>query len=312
MFFSFKEGRPIGLIMEVVKKKLTKKLVYIDKDDGLSLNRRIDLVLDNMSSKGVSKRDIKLIKTAIQNEGDQDAFLRLTNEYLRMLYYKSLDDIKNFKQKHIKIESGEIIPVPNIETREILYICGPSGSGKSVFASKYIDRYTKLFNKNKVYIFSRVKDDPAFADLKNVEYISLDEQLLSIPIDAQIYKDSLVVMDDIDTEPNKAIQDYLEKVKSELLETGRHTNTYMVITSHLVTNYKKTRTMMNEFHCLVIFPGSGSSQQIKYALDRYFGLNFKAVNEMIKKTNNSRWILLNKRAPQYAMYDRGIFFLNEI
>ena len=38
-------------------------------------------------------------------------------------------------------------------TRQVLYVSGASGSGKSYYASNYIKEYVKMFPKNTVYIY---------------------------------------------------------------------------------------------------------------------------------------------------------------
>ncbi len=52
--------------------------------------------------------------------------------------------------------------LPNTETRDVIYCCGPSGSGKSYYIAKYCEKYHNLHKRNKVYLFSECTEDPIF------------------------------------------------------------------------------------------------------------------------------------------------------
>jgi len=64
-----------------------------------------------------------------------------------------------------------------------------------------------------------------------------DMNLVTNPID--IFKDlrfgDLVFFDDCDTVTEKKIRDALSKIQNDVLETGRHNNIHILITSHLIT-----------------------------------------------------------------------------
>ena len=54
-------------------------------------------------------------------------------------------------------------------TRQILYVSGASGSGKSYYASSYIKEYVKMFPKNDVFVVSSVDKDKQLDSIKNVK-----------------------------------------------------------------------------------------------------------------------------------------------
>jgi len=203
--------------------------------------------------------------------------------------------------KALTFDRCEIIP--NIFTREVLYIAGPSGSGKTTIAVKYLEEYKKIFPKNPIFVFSRLKHDPAL-DLKHLKIrrILIDQSLIDEPIDIETELfNCLVLFDDCNTIQDTKLKQTVSKVMNDILEVGRHQNIYTIITSHLINmNEKKdSRTILNECHAIIIFPKSGSAYQIKYALHHYFGLSNKQILGLLNL--KSRWVMINKTAPQYIL-----------
>ena len=91
-------------------------------------------------------------------------------------------------------------PTPNTtHERDVYYVCGPSGSGKSYFTKQYIENYHKEFPQRPVYMFSTVLDDKTLKGLKYVKHAKLTESIVQQPFDVKDFKDSLVIMDDVDT-----------------------------------------------------------------------------------------------------------------
>lgn len=213
--------------------------------------------------------------------------------------------------KVIKATNEEIYPLPDPNIRQVLYIAGPSGSGKSFYVSKYIANYQKLFPKNEVIIFCRVTDDPAFKDLK-VKYILLDENIYLDPIDpVKELEDCLIIFDDCDTLPDKRVKYALDKLKNDIMEVGRKRKIYIAITSHLINKGNETKTVMNEAHLITFFPQGGSLRNIKYLLEQYIGLDKKQMKFLLSLPN-TRWITIKKTYPQLCFYEHGCFMLNQL
>jgi hypothetical protein len=68
----------------------------------------------------------------------------------------------------------------------------------------------------------------------------------------------------------------------DILQTGRHSNTTALITSHLATNYKETRIILTEAHKFVIFPKSTTKTNMERLLDNYLGMDKKERDEIYK------------------------------
>ena len=92
-------------------------------------------------------------------------------------------------------------------TRQILYVSGASGSGKSYYASSYIKEYVKMFPKNDVYIVSSVDKDEQLDKIKNVKRIILDEKFCDTGFSIEDFRDSMVIYDDTETIANKIVQE---------------------------------------------------------------------------------------------------------
>jgi Cdc6-like AAA superfamily ATPase len=203
-----------------------------------------------------------------------------------------------------------ILPVPDLEKRQIMYIAGPSGAGKTTMISHYIDSFSKAFKKVPIIVFSRKKSDPAL-DKKNVYWFPIDDRLIDEPIDiTQEIKDgALIIFDDCNTIQDDKLRKSVSKLMADILEVGRQYNIYCIVTSHLINpnERKDGRIIFNELDNLVIFPKSGNKYQMNYALTKYFGLDKKNIHRILNLP--SRWVLISKGYPNYCLYENGAFIL---
>ena len=90
-----------------------------------------------------------------------------------------------------KLEIGnssklQMIPDTNHE-RDVYYITGPSGSGKSYFVRMYCEQYKKKFKNNEIYLFSNLKEDVSLDSVKPkrglgsmMNYIMTRSRLMSL------------------------------------------------------------------------------------------------------------------------------------
>lgn len=222
-------------------------------------------------------------------------------------YNQTKSKIDDYSKKDLRIHDGEMIPIPNPNGRQCIYVAGPSGSGKSTYISKYAQEFKKIFPNKTIFVFSRLdEDDPI--DVLDPVRIEINEELIDEPIDPAELSNALVIFDDTDTIPNKKLNEAIRNLKNDLLETGRHNDVYVLISSHLMTNYKETRTVLNECHSLTFFPSAGSTHQVTYCLKSYFGLNKEQINRIMGLP--SRWVTIYKNYPQYVLYAKGIYLLS--
>jgi hypothetical protein len=217
--------------------------------------------------------------------------------------------IKKDSAKDFKLKTGQFVPIPDInKERVIYYVFAPSGSGKTYFSASVLKQWLKLNPKKDVFIFSKLDDDKVIDDLgdriKRIDISTLKESPIDI---SDIPQGSMVVFDDTDCIEDKAINDALLKLENSIYQVGRHHKISVIKTSHLGSDYKKTRVVLTECHYIVVYPSSGSFQQIKYVLSHYMGMS----NEDIKKIKSlkSRWVLASKHFPQFVLSENECYLL---
>jgi energy-coupling factor transporter ATP-binding protein EcfA2 len=213
---------------------------------------------------------------------------------------------KSYSQ--IPLQDGKFQQVPNPKAeREILYITGPSGSGKSTYTLNYCKEFKKKKKKSDIYLFSALKEDETLDKIKTKRMI-IDDSLIENPIDAEEFKNSLVIFDDIDVISNKDHREAVYKILNQILEVGRHHKTSCIVTNHLPTGGKDTRRIINESHSVTYFPQSGSAGQMKRLLQDYLGLDTATLKKIRKL--NTRWATVFKNFPMAVMTEKLIFSLN--
>jgi len=195
--------------------------------------------------------------------------------------------------------------------REVLYIGGQSGSGKTTYASQYLENYIDTFPDNKIFLFSGVDEDPIL-DQYNPIRIPLDEDFLEIqtksPLDERYkdddFMDSLVIFDDIDDLPDKRISREVLLLRDGLLTRGRHTNTCMIVIRHEICEGVKTTKLFNEANFTIVYK---SFANLEYILNKKLKLNKK--NTYMALNIGSRWLCIAKTVPPYIIYQNGVKLL---
>ena len=218
--------------------------------------------------------------------------------------------IKQDSGKDFKLKNGHFVPIPDVnKERVIYYIFAPSGSGKTFFTASALKQWMKLHPKKDVYVFSKLDDDKVIDDLGDrIKRVNV-ETLATDPIDvAEIPEGSMVVFDDCDCIEDKKVNEAILKLENSIYQVGRHHKLSVIKTSHLGSDYKRTRVVLTESHYIVVYPSSGSFQQIKYVLSHYMGMS----NDDIKKIKSlkSRWVLASKHFPQYVLSEHEAYLLS--
>lgn len=212
--------------------------------------------------------------------------------------------------KEINIEEGWVEFLPS-EKRECVLFTGPSGSGKSYLCARYMRNFQKMFPDSKMFVLSRLNEDPSLDDA-GIDFIRipLDEEFIEdTPEMSDFPENSLILFDDISSleHTHKKLFECVHKLQSEMLETGRHPNLYILVTNHMALNYKSTRMVLAESHKVVFYPHSGSAYAIKQYLRRYAGLNTAAINKFLNLP--SRWAMFSTQYPSYVCHEKGVYLL---
>ena len=249
----------------------------------------------------MKKSDLLKLRKAVQDKNEP------IEKDLKELYHDARDAIKKAIRNEIKIKDGKLIPLPNKKIVEKIYVSAPSGAGKSTWCGNWLNEYKKMFKDDEMYVFSTIGSDKVL-DIHEPIRIKLDESLLTDPINPEEIMNSCCVFDDVETITNPKIRENICGLRDWLLEQGRHFDIRMLMTSHLLMNYKSTRRTLNESTAVCFFPKCGSTYHIKRFLKTYAGLEKQQIKRILNLP--SRWVCLYKTYPMYILYEKGVYLLS--
>lgn len=216
----------------------------------------------------------------------------------KQLYDRIISD--QTAAKDISLESGafELLPSAEAKRRDVFYIAGASGSGKSYIAKGLGEYYQKLFPERNVYLVSKLAEDSGTLDKMKppAKRINIQSLIDNYP-ELDEFKNCMVIFDDYDTFTGPA-EKVVTKLIDDLATMGRHTNTTMLCLSHYLTNYKKTRLLLNEATHLVVYPMATSFHALSYLLKTHVGMTKDDVRDIRKL---GRWVCVFKNFPQYLV-----------
>ena len=170
----------------------------------------------------------------IENKGIPIAMVMINEKPSKVI---SLEENEGTNKEIILTDSNQrfqVVGDPKRE-RDIIYITGRSGSGKSYFIKDYVNNYYKVVNKKRpIYCFSALSEDKTIDQIKNLRRIKLDDEFLNDDeITINDFAKSCVIFDDTDVIKSKPILEKVNQLMNQMLETGRH---------HEITYTNKTYT----------------------------------------------------------------------
>jgi hypothetical protein len=234
---------------------------------------------------------------------------RPLEDSLGLIYDKCKEEYEKRSRTELIIhDDGEVQPLPNYSSPQRLYISGPSDSGKSTYVGKLLHKYKQVYPDRDIFLLSRINNDDKLDNLGlDIMRITLNEEFLEDTPSLETLHDSIVIFDDIDSIEDKKLKVKVSGLRDLLLTAGRHENISVIVTNHLLTDYKNTKTILNEVNATTFFPKSGSSHGIKYMLKFYIGLSAKQIQRIFDLP--SRWVTIYKHCPMYVIYEKGIYLL---
>lgn len=182
--------------------------------------------------------------------------------------------------------------------REVYLVTGPSGSGKSHWMKAYAQNYLKIYPKNHVYLLSSLQVDDTLDKIEELKRIDLEKLMATPPKDVRTWKDSLVIIDDIEG-LDKAKADAVYRVQDMIASEGRHENVSLLRASHLTTDYKRTRLLLQEAHGFIIYPQAGAHSQYMYLLTKYGGMDKKVAQAFLALP--TRWLMIHHTQPRFTL-----------
>ena len=237
-------------------------------------------------------------------------FLKGDNKGKIISVSTSPEEEKKIEKPYKMIISKELlqqIPNPNTE-REVLYITGTAGCGKSTYIKNYTLQWKKKHKNGEVYIISDLDEDTSLDEIK-AQRIVLDKRMYEDPLTYKDFPDSLVIFDDIDSIGDKKIKDAVYILLNQIIKLGRHENTTILISNHLPTEGNITVGIINGSNSVTYFPYFGTGRRIKTLLKDNIELSDKDIKK-IKKTK-SRWATIFIMAPRVVLTEHNSFLLDD-
>jgi hypothetical protein len=295
-FDKVKNARPIAIVKGG---QYNNKVLYIHEDDHKGEKPKLEVNPNEYSN------ELRSMKPAERTQ----LLVRLQEAYAKGLASDQLigetpigkqlyDRIKSDNDKTTKIDLSDdgqfqLVPSPDPEKREVFYIAGASGSGKSYIAKGIAECYKKLFPDRECYLISKLGEDSTLDALSFLKRINIQTFIDDYP-ELEEFNKCLVIFDDYDTLTGDA-EKVVGKLIDDLATMGRHTTTTMLCLSHYLTNYKKTRLLLNEATHIVVYPMATSFHALGYLLKNHIGMTKDDVRDLKKM---GRWVCVYKHYPQ--------------
>ncbi len=140
-------------------------------------------------------------------------------------------------------------------------------------------------------------DNPTFGDniIRVLDDVD-EEDLFTNPLDQEDFEeDSVVVFDDCTKLKGIKERYAVQEILDLLLECARSYNITIICTSHILSNYKSTRTINNECTSFTVFPKkSGGLTAIRTYLDKKIGMSNEQRKKFLSMSKNSIFVTLNR------------------
>lgn len=199
-----------------------------------------------------------------------------------------------------------LIPNPDMNKRDVYYIAGASGSGKSFIAKQLGENYIRMYPNREIYVISKLDEDDTLDSMdlpKSKMPIRLDYSgWVENPPNINQFSNSMIIFDDVDTiegKEGKAVRTFMDDIA--IMGRKHHNeqgNITMLFLTHYITNYKKTRLMLNEASHYVIYPQATSAHSLSYLLKTHIGMERDDIKKLKKL---GRWCCIGKNYPQYLI-----------
>lgn len=311
-FDKTKGAKPIAIVKGG---KFDKEILYINDSTSSKSNKpKNDILQKNYTNELRTLKPSERVQLLGRLSEARDK--GLTSEQLvgettlgKSLYDRIIND--DAQSTTIELPEGsefQILPSPDPKKREVFYIAGASGSGKSHIAKGIAQMYHKLHPERDVYLLSKLdKDETLDSMTPKPKRLKIQSFIDDYPDNLDEFSDCLIIFDDYDTFVGPADK-VVHKLIDDLATMGRHTNTTMLCLSHYLTNYSKTRLLLNEATHLVLYPMATSFHALGYLLKTHVGLSKDDVRDLKKM---GRWVCIYKNYPQWILSIHNARLLNQ-
>jgi len=309
-FDKLKGARPIAIVKGG---EYDNEVLYVHEEDhkGKKPSQEIQAVKYATELRDVKGADrVKLLNRLqeAKNKGLSPDQLVGETTLGRQLYERVLQD--EAKNTSVDLPDGstfEILPSPDPKRREVFYIAGASGSGKSYIAKGIAQYYKRFFPEREIYLISKLGEDSTLDTMKPPPKRINIQTLIDDYPELEEFENCCIIFDDYDTFTGPA-EKVVHKLIDDLATMGRHTNTTMLCLSHYLTNYKKTRLLLNEATHIIVYPMATSFHALGYLLKTHVGMSKNEVRDLKKM---GRWCCVFKHYPQWLLSLHHARLLNQ-
>jgi hypothetical protein len=191
-------------------------------------------------------------------------------------------------------DDEELVVLPDDSSeRECVCMLARSGAGKSYQAFLYIKGWlAQKKNKGKpVILFSSLTEDKTLDKIgSRLKRIKLNMEFLNKGVSLDLFKNSLVVFDDVDVISDKNIRKKVLKIQAAILQIGRHSGISCISTSHSFCS-PDNKITINESSKFYLYPTVGIPRGLEYLLENYRGLTKIQIKKL--KRNHGRFICIH-------------------
>lgn len=307
-FEKFKGARPIAVVKGG---DMADEVLYLHHDHigGSRKHQEIPAHKYQNVLKKFKKTEQAIILAKLQEALDEDKPLAESEpEEVKDL----LKRIKSDRETQTEVELPpdslfHLIHNPDPKKREVIYIVGASGSGKSHVARQYAESYRSFFPQREIYLISKLNEDDTLDKTKGGAPKRINIQtLVDDPPDIEEFRDCMVIIDDIDA-LDKPLLKAVNTLANDIAITGRHTNTSLLWLSHHITDYSRTRLLLNEATVYVVYPQTTSRHALKYLLETHAGIDKENIKKLRKM---GRFVAVQKNCPPFVIGPTSAALLN--
>lgn len=216
-------------------------------------------------------------------------------------------------------------PLPTLADgqRDVLFLTGASGSGKSTASADCARTFCEVFSRSgrqpNVYIVC--PDDPALDPaFKNpgfewgwVSPEALADDIPPLETLAEGDDPCLVIFDDTEAVSNKAAARAVETFSQACLERGRKRRIHVHFIGHRAAAGRSTRVILQEQNAVWLPTNGSGSGNVKYLLEKHLGIPGDVRAALKREADEfGRWIVIRTDAtPRYAVTPRRAFVFDE-